>query len=70
LKRICLLSGLFFLVSSCNQNSSTTESKLDSIGKKFDSVGEKTWDSTKAKASEIRDKVEGSIENGDSLNKK
>jgi hypothetical protein len=61
---------LFLLGISCNQNGTSTESKLDSIGKKFDSVAEKTWDSTKSKAEEIREKVEGMIENKDSLNKK
>jgi hypothetical protein len=70
LKRYSLLIGWFFLLISCDQNSSSTGNKLDSIGKKFDSVAEKTWDSTQSKAKEIKEKVEGMIENKDSLNKK
>jgi hypothetical protein len=62
--------GLMIIGTSCNQNSSSTEYKLDSIGSKFDSAAGKTWDSTKAKAKEIKDKVEGMIEKKDTLNKK
>lgn len=54
---------------SCNNNDSTIETKTDSIGKKFDSVATRSWDSTKAKARELKDKVEGVLEKKDSTNK-
>lgn len=67
MKGSCVVLSMVFLGFSCKQNSSSTEQKLDSIGTKFDSVAEKTWDSTKSKAREIRDKVEGMIENRDTI---
>ena len=66
--RVFLVFAIAFLLISCDQTSSTTEQKLDSIGKKFDSTANRTWDSTKSKARDIKEKVEGMIENRDSAN--
>jgi hypothetical protein len=66
--RVFLVIAIAFLLISCDQTSSTTEQKLDSIGKKFDSTANRTWDSTKSKARDIKEKVEGMIENRDSAN--
>ncbi len=56
-----LLLGVVVLMVSCNNNDSGIESKTDSIGKKFDSFASKTWDSTRLKAKELKDKVEDAI---------
>jgi hypothetical protein len=58
-----LLTGLvMLLLISCNNTNSETEQKTDSIAKKFDSFATKTWDSTKAKARDLKDKVEGALD--------
>ena len=57
------------LVTACNNGGSSTENKLDSIGKKFDSSAARIWDSTKEKARAIKERVENKLEQRDSVQK-
>ena len=52
---LLLVSGL---LTACNENGSSTERKLDSLGDKIDTTAEKLWDSTKEKAKDVRDNIE------------
>jgi len=62
-----LIAGL---IISCDSEGSSTKLKLDSIGKKFDSVAGKTWDSTREKAEDLKEKIENKLEQRDSAHKK
>jgi hypothetical protein len=57
------------LMMACNNSGSSTENKLDSIGKKFDSSATRVWDSTKEKARAIKERVENKLEQRDSVQK-
>ncbi len=65
--------GLFFLMvcalTACNNSGSSTQNKLDSIGKKFDSSADRVWDSTKGRAREIKERVENKLEQKDLVHK-
>ena len=50
-------------------SSTETKIKVDSLGKKFDSAAQKTWDSTKEKGKELKEKIEEKLNNKDSLHK-
>ncbi|HEX6334349.1 MAG TPA: hypothetical protein VFZ78_08985 [Flavisolibacter sp.] len=67
--RIALVMLLMFVVAGCNDRSTSAESKIDSIGKKFDSTAERVWDSTKEKAKDIRDRIENRFDKKDSVQK-
>jgi hypothetical protein len=54
------------LMTACTNSGSSTQNKLDSIGKKFDSSANRIWDSTKEKARDIKEKVENKLEQRDS----
>lgn len=54
---------------SCANNSSSTDVKLDSIGKKFDTSAERIWDSTKEKARAIKERIENKLNKRDSAQK-
>jgi ElaB/YqjD/DUF883 family membrane-anchored ribosome-binding protein len=58
-----LVSALFY---SCNNESSSTKVKLDSISEKIDTTLDKAWDSTKVKAKELKEKIEARLEKRDS----
>ena len=51
---ICLLTISFV---ACNNQGSVTEGKIDSLNERIDTTLDKAWDSTKAKAKELREKV-------------
>jgi hypothetical protein len=57
------------LVMACNNGGSSTENKLDSIGKKFDSSAARIWDSTKEKAKTAKERVENKLKQRDSARK-
>ena len=59
-----------FLTAACSNDSGKTSIKLDSIGNKFDSAAEKTWDATKDKANDIKKKIENKLEQRDSAYEK
>lgn len=61
--------------SACNSDVSITESKIDSLNEKIDTSLDKAWDSTKAKAVELKDKakeewkdLKDSTDHNDSIN--
>lgn len=56
-KLLVLLAGFCFL-TACNENGDPVESKLDSLENHFDTTAEKIWDSTKAKAKDLKEKLE------------
>lgn len=62
---IVILIGL----GSCSNNNSSTDVKLDSIGKKLDSSANRIWDSTKEKAREIKGRIENKLNKRDSAQK-
>ena len=57
------------LMGACNNNGSSTENKLDSIGQKLDSSAGRVWDSTKAKAKDLKERIENKLEQKDSAQK-
>lgn len=50
---------------ACTNGGSSTEIKLDSIGKKFDSAAQRSWDSTQQKAKDIKEAIEKKLEKKD-----
>jgi hypothetical protein len=68
-KMICVFGIAGFLVA-CDNNGVSTENKLDSIGNKIENKAEQVWDSTKAEAKELKDKVEDRLDNDSNDRKK
>jgi len=61
--------GFFTLVlvfTACNNSSGLSE-KVDSLSKKIDSGAERIWDSTKAGAKRLKDKIDDKLDGKDSL---
>ena len=63
MKRITGLLALTLLFTACNNEGDTTERKLDSLETRIDTTAEKVWDSTKAKAKDLKERIEQKIEN-------
>lgn len=63
MKRITGILALALLFTACNNESDTTERKLDSLETRIDTTAEKVWDSTKAKARDLKERIEQKIEN-------
>ena len=53
------------LLTACNENGGTIEGKLDTLEDKIDTTTERIWDSTKAKAKDIKEDVEKRLEDND-----
>ena len=69
--RKLLIFSMILILWSCNNQGTVTQEKIDSLNEKIDTSLDKAWDSTKAKAKELRDKVkEEWNESRDSSNKK
>ena len=69
--RKLLIFSMILILWSCNNQGTVTQEKIDSLNEKIDTSLDKAWDSTKAKAKELRDKVkEEWNESRDSANKK
>lgn len=66
MKKAGLVILMGCLMAACNNSGSSTQNKIDSIGKKFDSSANRIWDSTKEKARDIKEKVENKLEQRDS----
>lgn len=62
-----LLVGV--LVSACNETGDSTERKLDSLERRIDTTAEKVWDSTKARAKDLKEQIEEKFEERDSVNR-
>ena len=63
MKRITSILALALLFTACNNEGDTTERKLDSLETRIDTTAEKVWDSTKAKAKDLKERIEQKIEN-------
>lgn len=63
MKRITGLLALVLLFTACNNEGDVTERKLDSLETRIDTTAEKVWDSTKAKARDLKERIEQRIEN-------
>lgn len=59
-----ILAGAL-LLAACNNEGDSTERKLDSLETRIDTTAEKVWDSTKAKAKDLKERIEEKIENRD-----
>lgn len=71
MKKIFGLLLVATVVVACDTNVTTTEQKLDSLGDKIENVAGKAWDSTKAEAKELKEKVENKLDNAaDTADKK
>ncbi len=57
---------VFCSLSSCNSNGDVN---LNNVGKKFDSSAQKLYDSTKADAIRVKDKIKEKLHSQDSLSK-
>ena len=65
MKRFFAMLVIAGLLTACNENGNTIEGKLDSLGDRIDTTAEKIWDSTKAKAKDIKEDVEERLEDND-----
>lgn len=63
MKRLTGLLALVLLVTACNNEGDVTERKLDSLETRIDTTAEKVWDSTKARAKDLKERIEQRIEN-------
>ena len=50
-------------LQACNEQTTTTQIKIDSLGEKVEKDAKKAWDSTKAGARDLKNKVEQKLEN-------
>jgi hypothetical protein len=69
MRGLLIVLCLAIISYSCNNESSSTRIKLDSIGDRIDTTLDKAWDSTKVKAKELKDKIETKLERRDSVKK-
>lgn len=53
------------MLTACNNEGDSAERKLDSLETRIDTTAEKVWDSTKAKAKDLKERIEQKIENRD-----
>jgi len=58
--------AMVLMFSACNNSSGLSE-KVDSLSKKIDSGAERIWDSTKAGAKRLKDKIDDKLDGKDSL---
>jgi len=67
MRRLVGLLGITVLFNACNEEGSPAERKLDSMERRIDTTAEKVWDSTKARAKDLKERIEGEFEqrNGD-----
>ena len=56
-------------MSACNENGDSTERKLDSLERRIDTTAEKVWDSTKAKAKDLKERIEEKFEERDTVHR-
>ena len=64
MKRILTLLVALIVISACNEQiTTTTKIKMDSLGEKVEEGAKKAWDSTKADAEALKEKIEHKIEN-------
>lgn len=57
------------LMGGCHDSGSSSDHQLDSIGQKLDSSAGRVWDSTKAKARDLKERIEDKLENKDAAGK-
>lgn len=65
MKKVLGVMAVVVLLAACNNEGDTTERKLDSLENRIDTTAEKVWDSTKAKAKDLKERIEQKIENRD-----
>jgi len=63
MKKMFLILGLAGFLAACDNNGSSTENKLDSLGDKIENKSEQVWDSTKEKAKDLKNKIEERLDN-------
>lgn len=62
MKEVIIVVVIGFSFLSCTDSGTSTDMKIDSLSQKIDTTADKIWDSTKAKAKMLKDKVEDAIE--------
>lgn len=65
MKRLIALLVLGMGFTACNEEGSPTERKLDSLERRIDTTAEKVWDSTKARAKDLKERIEEEFEERD-----
>jgi transcription elongation factor Elf1 len=71
MKKVLIVVVIGFSLLSCTDSGTSTHVKIDSLSQRIDTTADKIWDSTKAKAKVLKDKVEDAIEKRrDSANEK
>ncbi|HVG42822.1 MAG TPA: hypothetical protein VM888_14515 [Chitinophagaceae bacterium] len=71
MKKVVTFLVIAASLTACDEQSKTkTEIKIDSLGEKMDSLGQKVeagakkaWDSTKADAKELKEKIANKLDN-------
>lgn len=69
MKRGTGLLVMVLLLAACNNEGDSTERKMDSLEQRIDTTAEKVWDSTKAKAKDLKERIEQKIERHDSADR-
>lgn len=69
MKRGIGLLVVVLLLAACNNEGDSTERKMDSLEQRIDTTAEKVWDSTKAKAKDLKERIEEKIERHDSADR-
>jgi ElaB/YqjD/DUF883 family membrane-anchored ribosome-binding protein len=77
MRRVLSIFAIIILMSSCNDEGTATDRKLDSLqleldtlGQKIDTTLDKAWDSTKVKAKILKEKVKDKLEDINDSNSK
>jgi hypothetical protein len=70
MKKVIGLTTMVLLLAACNNEGDSTERELDSLETRIDTTTEKVWDSTKAKARDLKERIEDKIENRDTADRR
>jgi hypothetical protein len=67
MKKAGVVLFICFGVIACNNGGSSSDVKIDSIGRTVDSSSQRSWDSTKNKARGIEENIDRKLKNIDSV---
>jgi len=70
MKRMICVLGIAGWLVACDNNGTSTQQKLDSIGERLENTAERTWDSTKEKARDLKERIEDRLEDRDTSKRK
>lgn len=69
MKKLLFLAFVAIFAVSCTDEGTNNTINVDGLGEKIDSGANKVWDSTKAKADRLEDKIDSKIDIKDSADR-